>query len=810
MAKVLVVDDEKSIRITLREFLRNEGHEVHTAEDANKAIIMLDSEDFDVVVTDIILPRVTGVKLMETIRSASPDVQVIMITGEPTVDTASVAVRAGAFDYLPKPITKEMIVKCVANAAKVKNLLDVRHILEDDNRRYRENLEEMVKERTDKLRESELRYRTLFENSPVSFWEEDFSAVKAYIDSLREKGIYDFRTYFNENPEALRHCSTLVKILDVNQATLRLYKAKTKEELYKGLSSVVTPKSLEVFKEEIIELSEGKTTFNSEQEGRTLKDDLVHNEVFLSIVPGYEETWARVSLSDIDITERKRAEEEHTRLATAINQADELIVIMNSQGIIQYVNPAFQKISGFSSEEAVGKDARILESGKHPDSFYNDMWNAIEQGEVWKGRVVNKKKEGTFYTADLTISPVRDNTGKIINFVSVSRDVSQEVEMEKKLVQTQKMEAIGTLAGGIAHDFNNILCVITGYSQLGLQFFPDDEKLQKYFCVINDAGNRATDLVNQILAFSRKSETNLETLMVEPLIKEAIKFLRASLPTTIEISQNIQPDCGEIIADHTQIHQIIMNLCTNAGYAMKEEGGVLTIRLSDIEINQTNLPKPNMNIGDYVQLTVEDTGGGIPKETLERIFDPFYTTKPVGEGTGMGLSVVHGIVENYDGTITVESKTGEGSKFEVFFPVVKEDKISSEPETAVTLKGNENLLFVDDEEMLVQMEKEMADSLGYNVTVANSGWQALEIFESQTGKFDLVITDQTMPGMTGVELAREIWETTPKMPIILTTGFSHTVDEKQAMDLGFSDFFKKPLDRKILGKTIRKVLDRNK
>ncbi len=831
----------------------------------------------------------------------------------------------------------------------------------------------------EKLLKSELRYRTLFENSPISFWEEDFSALKRYIDDLREKGVSNFRAHFNENPEDLQYCSGLIKVLDVNKATLRLYKAKSKEELFKGLASVFRKKSLDVFLEEIIELSEGKTSFCSEMFGRTLNGENLDTEIFLSVVPGYEKSWAKVFLADINIADRKRMErelkirtlqqeaiaklgqmgltvislseflnetvrvvsrvlkvdyskilellpdrknlllragigwaeglaghsivsadkdsqagftliskepvvvedlktekrfsgpplltehnvvsglsvligdlnnpygvlgahttecreftrddvnflesaanlisvaihrvtyeEERTRLVTAIEQVLEIIIITDSKHNIQYVNPAFLKVSGYSYEEVIGRSASILNTSKHPASFYQDMSDSLDQGLVWKGRIFNKRKDGSHYSADLAISPIWDKKGEIINFISVSRDVSQEVEMEKKLIQAQKMEAIGTLAGGIAHDFNNMLCVITGYSQLGLSLLSENDKFKGYFQSINNAGIRSQELVKQILTFSRQSEKNLETLSIVPLIKEAIKFLRASLPTTIEISQKIQPDCGKIMADPTQIHQVVMNLCTNAGYAMREKGGLLSIRLSDFEVDDTNLPKPDMELGNYVELTVEDTGAGIPAETLERIFEPFFTTKPAGDGTGMGLSVVHGIVEDYGGAIKIESKEGEGSKFEVFFPVAKEIAETKDEEASSAPNGNESILFVDDEEMLVQLEKEMAESFGYNVTVAHNGWQALEIFESQADKFDLVITDQTMPGMTGVELAKEIWDITPDMPIILTTGFSHAVDEDQARDMGFSDFFKKPLDRKMLGNKIRKVLDRKK
>ena len=519
-----------------------------------------------------------------------------------------------------------------------------------------------------------------------------------------------------------------------------------------------------------------------------------------------------------EVQSRKQTEyklrQSEENLHITLESIGEGVIATDNHGNITRMNPVAELLTGWKLEETKNKplaDVFNIVNARTKEPVSDPVKRVLEGGEATglENDTSLIAKDGAEHQIAKSASPIKDVDGEIKGVVLVFRDVTKEYEKQAQTRQQQKMEAIGTLAGGIAHDFNNVLSVIACYSEMGERSLPEDDEYREYFQEINAASNRAVDLVNQILIFTRQSDVKLEALIVGPLIEEAIKFLRATLPTTIEIYQNIQPDCGKIMAYPTQIHQIVMNLCTNAGYAMQENGGVLTIRLSDFEINKTNLPKPNMNIGNYVQLTVEDTGVGIPNETLEHIFDPFFTTKPVGEGTGMGLSVIHGIVEDYGGTITVESKIGKGTKFEIYFPVVKKDIKSPESETAVIHKGNERILFVDDEEILVKLEKKMAESFGYEVTIANSSWKALEIFESNKDKFDLIITDQTMPGMTGIELAKKIWEIHPDIPIILTTGFSHTIDEEKTRDLGFIGFLKKPINREVFLSTIRKALNRN-
>jgi len=510
-----------------------------------------------------------------------------------------------------------------------------------------------------------------------------------------------------------------------------------------------------------------------------------------------------------DRTESKQVEEERIRLATAIEHAAESVIIASRPGTIQYVNPSFEQLSGYTQEEIVGQNFRILKSDKHNENFYKEMWDIISKGNVWSGRITNRMKDGTPREFETRISPVRDSSGEIINFVSVNRDVTQEVALEAQLQQSQKMKAIGTLAGGIAHDFNNILAAIMGFTELALNNAEKKTSLHDSLQQVMTAGKRAKDLVQQILTFSRQSEHDLKPVYVKFIAKETLKLLRASLPATVEIRQNIQND-SVVMADPTQIHQILMNLYTNAGHAMQENGGTLDVNLTDVELDSDFTAKhPGLKPGPYLKLTVSDTGHGIPPEVWDRIFDPFFTTKEKEEGTGMGLAVVHGIVKNHGGTISVYSEPGKGTTFNVFLPVI-EKKL--EPETGIEKpvpSGTERILFIDDEQTLTDLGKQMLEPLGYDVATRTSSIEALELFKNKPDRFALVITDLTMPKMSGDELAQKIMAIRPDIPVILCTGFSARMDDKKARAMGIRAFLYKPLIQRDMAESIRKVLDGN-
>ncbi len=394
---------------------------------------------------------------------------------------------------------------------------------------------------------------------------------------------------------------------------------------------------------------------------------------------------------------------------------------------------------------------------------------------------------------------------------SLKKREAEKEQLEGQLMHTQKLEAIGTLAGGIAHDFNNILGVIMGYTELALLDIPEGTSLQLKLDEVLKASNRAKEMVNQILTFSRQSKQERKPIQISLIVKEVLKMLRASLPTTIEIRQNFRTGLAPVLSDPTQIHQVLMNLCTNAAHAMRDKGGVLEVSLTDVDIDSDAAAQhPDITPGRYQRLTVSDTGHGMDRAVMKRIFDPFFTTKGPGEGTGMGLAVIHGIVKSHDGAITVHSELGKGTTFQVFFPTI-ESKVTAEPEHfAPLLLGNERILFVDDEEALVGMGQQMLESLGYEIVARTSSIDALKVFRTQPDKFDLVITDMTMPNMTGAELAKKIMRIRSDIPIVLCTGFSEVISEEKAKAIGIREFVMKPIIRQKIAKIIRRVLDQEK
>jgi CheY-like chemotaxis protein len=371
------------------------------------------------------------------------------------------------------------------------------------------------------------------------------------------------------------------------------------------------------------------------------------------------------------------------------------------------------------------------------------------------------------------------------------------------------MEAIGTLAGGIAHDFNNILSAIMGYTELAEVHALEGTELRKHLLQVLKATRRAKDLVSHILAFSRHGDAQeIRPVAVAPIIKEALKLMRASLPSTVQIRKNISSEAGAIMGDPTQIHQVLMNLCTNAAHAMREQGGTLDVRLNTMELD-TRMARTYAELkeGVYVRLTVKDTGHGMNPASLERIFDPYFTTKGVGEGTGLGLAVVHGIVKSHGGAIAIQSEPGKGTVFEILFPRIDFGQEKSTNAQGPVPKGTERILFVDDENALAELGQMILSPLGYEVTTTMSSLEALELFRSQPAAFDLVVTDMTMPKMTGVGLASEMLRIRPDLPIILCTGHSDEITEDRAKDIGIRAFVMKPLSRRNLAEVIRKILD---
>ncbi|MBI5251114.1 MAG: PAS domain S-box protein [Desulfomonile tiedjei] len=510
-----------------------------------------------------------------------------------------------------------------------------------------------------------------------------------------------------------------------------------------------------------------------------------------------------------DISFRKRSEEVQRRLATAIEQSAESVMITNADGVIQYVNRTTEQITGFEMSEIIGNTPRIFKSGMHDKAFYEQLWDTIKAGNVWSGRIINKKKDGTLCHEDATISPVRDASGKIANFVAVKRDVTEHLELSRQLQQAQKMEAIGTLAGGVAHDFNNLLTVVTGFSELLLidkdQQDPAYADLQK----INQAARNGADLVQRLLAFSRKAETKPRPLNLNHQIEQLKKMLTRTIPKMIEIELNLAYGLSPVNADPTQMDQILMNLSVNARDAMPE-GGKLAIETANFVIDE-DYARSHLEAkpGKYVLLSVSDTGSGMDKEILEHIFEPFYTTKEAGKGTGLGLAMVYGIVTQHGGHMRCYSEPGHGTTFRIYLPalVAESDRLGTATREAVPMGGTETILLVDDEELVRDLGKRILERSGYKVLAAANGTEALDLYPTKKREVSLVILDLIMPEMGGKQCLEELLKINPQVKVLIASGYSAASQAQDTIEVGAKGFVNKPYNIQLMLKAVRDALN---
>jgi len=557
------------------------------------------------------------------------------------------------------------------------------------------------------------------------------------------------------------------------------------------------------------ELSEREKT---ERELRNAQDELENR---VAERTASQEALNGKLLSEVAKREKsaERLKESEERFRILFEHAPDPFYINTLDGTFVDGNHAAEKMLGYRREDLIGKN--FLDIGVLAEQDLHRAAVLLEKNQNGAPtgpddfKLCSKSGEPAY--AEISTHPVTIGGKKLV--IGIARDISdrkkaeaEATKLKTQLLQAQKMEAIGTLAGGIAHDFNNILSAVIGYSEMALSKATADEELQGDIQEVLSAGHRAKNLVKQILTFSRQTEQEAQPVQVKFIAREVIKLLKASLPATIEIRQKLASDRA-VLADPTQLHQVLMNLCTNAGYAMRKNGGILEVRLTDVPGDAGFFAgHPDLEPGPYLKLIVTDTGQGMSTQIMERIFDPYFTTRLKG-GTGLGLAVVHGIVKDHGGTVSVSSNPGSGTSFRVYLPAI-ERKARPEIRTDASLRfGDEHILLVDDEKSLVDLGRQMLEKCGYKVTARTSSVEALELFKIQADKFDLVITDLTMPNMTGKELAKAVLRVRPEIPVILCTGFSEMISPESAKALGIRAYLMKPVTIGDLAGTVREVLD---
>lgn len=812
--KILVIDDEAAVRHSFADYLEDQNFEVLTAENGLIGLDLFKREKPQMMMVDLRMPELDGLELLKLSSELDPDIPKIVISGANQIDDVVQALRFGAWDYLVKPVKDlSMLGHAVDSALEKSRLLR-------ENRSYQKHLEQLVSERTQKLELANKRLSVInsrlkkivgttqglsacfdihhFGSRLLDEFARHMAATGGSLYIIEQNGLRRLQSLdpvhapdFIKFP--LADHSILNQVITNGEPLLveDLSNAKNIQTSgwsgYKGGSLLAFPLSDNEGK--II----GVINLHSKKDPPFIEED----KEFGSILASYScETLRAVQAFDA----LQESEKQYKALFEKTNDA--IFIVERSTGRYIDANEAAVVLTGRKLAELkqLTLEDVSLECA--------EKWLATPEGSETTeelGEITYRRPDNTSRVAKVSSIPLNNNV-----VVCIARDITHDLEIESQLRQSQKMEAIGTLAGGIAHDFNNILASIFGYAQLAEMDINNPEKAKKNIRQVVKGAQRAADLVQQILTFSKKTEQNQSPLKLFTVVREAVKFLRSSIPTTIEIDEQVVSK-STILADATQAHQVVMNLCTNAYHAMRKSGGLLSVELADVEITQNSDEAGYNRPGKYVRLEVKDTGHGIDSETLKRVFDPYFTTKASHEGTGLGLAVVDGIVKKHNGFIRIFSEIGKGSTFRIFWPVYEIEAAAGnhiDQETEL-LKGNESVMLVDDESDILETVQPILESQGYNVTAFNNSLSAYKEFSTNPDKYDIVITDITMPKMTGDELSSAILKIRKDMPIILCTGFSEKFTREDARRTGINTYINKPVTGQDLSATIRNLLDQN-
>ncbi len=754
--RILILEDRPAdAELVLRE-VRRTGYEPEWSRVETEAeyLAQLD-QGWDLILADYNLPQFTGLRALELLTARGLDIPFIIVSGTIGEDKAVAAMKAGAKDY----VMKDQLARL--GSAIERELRDA-----VDRREFKRAEAALVA--------SEMRYRRLFESA------QDGIVILDAVTGM---------------------------IVDINPFLLNLLGYARQAVLGRKIWEIGFSKDLLANQSNFTELQQkGSVRYEDLPletiDGRRIEVEFVSN---VYLVGGHKVIQCNIR----DITERRQAERALRLQSAALTAAANPMVITDRGGTIQWVNTAFAEVTGYGAEESLGKNPRqLLRSGVHEPTFYKDMWDTILGGAVWHGEITNRRKDGTLYPEEMTITPVKDASGEITHFVAIKQDLTRRKQLEAQLRQAQKMESVGRLAGGIAHDFNNLLTVILGTVDLSLADRNEADPLLADLLEVRRAGEQAARLTRQLLAFSRQQILQPKVLNLNEAVAEMMNLLQRLLGEDVTVAFAPGIDLDFVKVDPGQVEQVLINLGINARDAMPG-GGTLTIETRNVTLDEAFAAgHPTAQPGPHVQLLVSDTGIGMDEATRLQIFEPFFTTKTSAKGTGLGLSTVYGIVKQSGGTIWVQSDPGRGSCFSIYLPRAEGPPTTTEDVPPVTVsRGSETILVVEDENALRSLAKRLLETAGYSVLVAANGEEALACIERQDAPVHLVLTDLVMPGMGGRELAKRLSARFPKLKIVFTSGYTDDAILHQGPFDDGTHFLGKPYTMAGLRTKVRNVLD---
>ncbi|MCP4576914.1 MAG: response regulator [Deltaproteobacteria bacterium] len=797
--EIMAVEDNTSDLKFMSDVLKKAGYRVRSAGDGELALRSIRAKLPNLILMDVALPGMGGVEVCRRLKAdpETREIPVIFISAAGKSDLKVAALEAGGVDYVTKPVNASELLARIKTHLKIVQLqrglalrsrellreIEARKLTEKALKKHQEGLEELIAAHMAELRVSKEKFSKAFQNAPLLM---TISSVEdgRYLDV--NDAFVRITGYAREKAVGERSVDLGFISAENRNRLVNILKAEGRiSELELELTSAQGERVVCRYSGEIIEV-EGKRRL-------------------LSIAA--------------DITERKRAEnalrESTVRFQKVFDSQLDAIFVLDSRmpPRILECNRAAEKIFGYAAEEMIGETtAKLHVDASYLKTFQQKLYKTLKtQDHLEDFEFSMKRKDGKIFPSKHTVLGLTDDPGERRGWISIVGDLTEQKKMETRLQRAQKMEAIGNLAGGIAHDFNNILFPIVGMAELLQEDLPSGGLEYENVKMIHKAAERGRRLVGQILAFSRRSEHKMMLVRLQHIMKEVLGLCRSTIPADIQIKRFIQGDCGLVMADATQLHQVAMNLITNAYHAVEQTGGTISVQLKERVLGTGDPADLPLNPGPYAMLSVSDTGCGMDSALMGKIFDPYFTTKEKEKGTGLGLAVVYGIVKEHGGDIRVQSRLGEGTTVEVYLPLLEDaSPMESAGDSNVHPTGSERILLVDDEAQVVHLEKQILERLGYQVTPFTDSVDALGAFRRDPDAFDLVVTDMAMPNLAGDRLAEELISIRQNIPIIVCTGFSERIDEETANRNGIKGFLLKPASISDLANLLRKTLDEAK